>query len=134
MTVKQKTKTQPPIQIRESDAERITNIAIAAEDHSPQVAVLLLGELSRAQVMPDSKLADDIVAMQSSVTFIDEANGIERSLQLVYPPDADIASGRISILSLVGAGLLGLRAGQAILWPDRSGKQRQLRIVNVVHG
>lgn len=125
--------TQPPILVRESDAERVTNLAIAAEDHSPQVALLLLGELNRAKVVPDAGLSAEIVAMQSTVTFIDEASGVERRLQLVYPHEADIAAGRISILSLVGAGLLGLRSGQSIMWPDRSGKQRPLRIIEVTH-
>ena len=134
MTCTHAANTQPSIQIRESDAERVTNLAIAAEDHSPQVAVLLLGELNRAAVVPDADLPHDTVAMQSTVKFKDEASGIERTLKLVYPHDADIEAGRISILSLVGAGLLGLRTGQSILWPDRAGKQRPLRIIDVIHG
>jgi hypothetical protein len=44
--------------------------------------------------------------MQSTVKFVDEASGVERTLQLVYPQAADIEAERISILSLVGAGLL----------------------------
>ncbi|MCB2084109.1 GreA/GreB family elongation factor [Accumulibacter sp.] len=80
-----------------------------------------------------SRLPGDVVAMQSTVKFVDEASGVERTLQLVYPQAADIEAERISILSLVGAGLLGLRTGQSIMWPDRAGKQRLLRIVDVVH-
>ena len=65
--------------------------------------------------------------------FARQCAGVERTLQLVYPQAADIEAERISILSLVGAGLLGLRTGQSIMWPDRAGKQRLLRIVDVVH-
>ena len=54
------------------------------------------------------------------------------ALKLVYPHDADIEAGRISIMSLVGAGLIGLRAGQSISWPDRSGHERSLRIIEVM--
>jgi regulator of nucleoside diphosphate kinase len=31
----------------------------------------------------------------------------------------------------VGAGLLGLTQGQSILWPDREGRRRTLRVVGV---
>ena len=122
---------RPAIQIRETDAERISNLAIEAEDRLPQVAELLLAEINRATIVEDSRLPQNVVALQSTVKFLDEASGIERTLQLVYPQHADIAAGRISILSLVGAGLLGLKPGQSISWPDRAGKQRALRIMEV---
>lgn len=134
MTSNRKSQARPPIQIRETDAERISNLAIEAEDRLPQVAELLHAEINRAKVVQDSRLPGDVVAMQSTVRFVDEASGVERTLQLVYPQDADIKAGRISILSLVGAGLLGLRPGQSISWPDRAGKQRTLRIIDVAQG
>lgn len=131
MTTHRKARARPPIQIRETDAERIGNLAIEAEERLPQVAELLLAEINRAKVVQDSRLPGDVVAMQSIVKFVDEASDAERTLQLVYPQAADIEAGRISILSLVGAGLLGLRPGQSIAWPDRAGKQRPLRIMEV---
>ena len=133
MTNEPSANDQPPIQIRESDADRVTNLAIAAEGRLPQVAALLLSELDRATVVPDAELPHEIVAMQSTVGFVDEASGVERLLKLVYPPEADIEAGRISILSLVGAGLIGLKQGQSIMWPDRAGNQRRLRIIDVMH-
>lgn len=132
MTSTSRAKAQPPITIRESDAERIANLALGAEDKSPQVAELLLAEINRAKIVPDAQLPRDIVAMQSVVKFVDEASGVERTLQLAYPQDTDIDAGRISILSLVGAGLLGLKPGQSIRWPDRAGRHRELRIIAVM--
>ena len=131
MTTHRKAQARPAIQIRETDAERISNLAIEAEDRLPQVAELLLAEINRATIVEDSRLPQNVVALQSTVKFLDEASGIERTLQLVYPQHADIAAGRILILSLVGAGLLGLKPGQSISWPDRAGKQRALRIMEV---
>ena len=131
MTTHRKAQARPAIQIRETDAERISNLAIEAEDRLPQVAELLLAEINRATIVEDSRLPQNVVALESTVKFLDEASGIERTLQLVYPQHADIAAGRISILSLVGAGLLGLKPGQSISWPDRAGKQRALRIMEV---
>ncbi|WP_296220348.1 GreA/GreB family elongation factor, partial [uncultured Sphingomonas sp.] len=54
-----------------------------------------------------------------------------RMVELVYPGDADIAQGRVSILTPIGAGLIGMRAGRSISWPDRDGRERLLRIVSV---
>jgi regulator of nucleoside diphosphate kinase len=50
-----------------------------------------------------------------------QASGADRTVELVYPRDADISAGRVSILTPVGAGVIGLRTGQSILWPDRDG-------------
>src|SRR3546814_17088771 len=66
--------------------------------------------------------------MNSHVTFVDEGSGSRREVKLVYPENADIANGRISILTPVGAGLIGLSEGQTITWPDRDGHDRRLRI------
>ena len=112
----------------DSEADRLTNLAISVEDRFPQVSELLLGEISRAVVQPVDRVGDDVVTMMSTVDFVDEENGAARSVQLVYPGEADIATGKISILTLMGAGLIGLRSGQSIDWPDRSGKVHKLRI------
>lgn len=58
-----------------------------------------------------------------------QASGADRTVELVYPRDADISAGRVSILTPVGAGVIGLRTGQSILWPDRDGRHRKLTIV-----
>ena len=71
--------------------------------------------------------------MNATVDFTDETGEKAHSYQLVYPREADISSGRISILTPVGAGLIGLREGQSILCPDRDGRERELKIVRVVH-
>jgi regulator of nucleoside diphosphate kinase len=132
MTTPRQTTARPPIQLCETDAERISNLAMDTEMRMPQVAELLLAEISRAKLVRDARLAPDVVSMMSTVRFIDDASGVERTLKVVYPHDADIEAGRISIMSLVGAGLIGLRAGQSISWPDRSGHERSLRIIEVM--
>ena len=131
MTTNNKSPARPPLQIRETDAEQLSNLALQIESRSPQVAEMLLSEISRARVVGDTRLSPDTVAMGSTVKFVDDKTGVERTLQLVYPHDADIEGGRVSITSLVGAGLIGLRAGQSISWPNRDGHERPLRIIEV---
>lgn len=122
---------RPPIIMARSDAERLTALAEDMEHASPQAANMLLDEIERARVAPDHKVPQDVVRMHSTVRFVDEAHGHERTVELVYPHEADIEAGRISVLTPIGAGLIGLRPDQAITWPDREGHERRLRVVEV---
>lgn len=124
-------KKQPAIHLIDEEADALTNLAIEVADRLPQVSELLLVEIGRAVIHSRKTIPEDIATMFATIEFIDEANGASRSVQLVYPKDADISAGRISILTPVGAGLIGLREGQSILWPDREGHERRLRVVKV---
>ncbi|MDP1616655.1 nucleoside diphosphate kinase regulator [Phenylobacterium sp.] len=122
---------RPTIIICETDAERVTDLALSARARTPGLADLLLEEVERAEVRPDGAMPDDVVGMGACVEFIDLSHGGSRTVTLVYPGEADISAGRVSILTPVGAGLLGLRPGQSIQWPDREGRERELRVVSV---
>jgi len=122
---------RPSIQLGAADAERLSALALRCETSAPEVAELLFGELERARIRPDAALPADVVRPGSRVEFIDEAHGERRTVTLVYPAEADIAAGRVSVLTPVGVGLLGLSPGQTILWPDREGARRTLRILAV---
>lgn len=129
-----KTKTsvaRPPIRLSESDAEKLSDLAAAVEGRLPEVAKMLFQEIDRAKIVPDAKVPEDVVKMHSTVEFLDESSGRGRTVQLVYPADADIQTGAISILTPIGAGLIGLREGQSIAWPNREGKEQILKIVKV---
>lgn len=122
---------RPPLHMIDSEADSLSTLAMAAEDRLPQVSELLLTEIGRARLHAAGRMPGDVVTMHATVRFIDAATDRESTYQLVWPGEADIAAGRISILTPVGAGLIGLREGQSILWPDRDGHERELRIVKV---
>ncbi|HEU4651406.1 MAG TPA: GreA/GreB family elongation factor, partial [Croceibacterium sp.] len=73
----------------------------------------------------------DVVTMRSRVRFLDETSGEEHAVELVYPSAADLELGRVSVLTPVGAALIGLRRGSAIDWPNRMGAFRRLTIIEV---
>ncbi|MBB5984678.1 nucleoside diphosphate kinase regulator [Sphingobium lignivorans] len=124
---------RPPVHMIETEADALTDLALAAAERLPQVSALLLEEVGRAEVHDAQDMPAGTVTMGATVDFTDEASGAQHCVQLVYPGEADIAAGRISILTPVGAGLIGLREGQSILWPDRGGAERTLRIDKVRH-
>ena len=97
-----------------------------------QDADRLIAELDRAEIYPAAALPNDVVTMNSRVEFIDDSNGTRRTVELVYPHEADIGENKVSVLSPVGVGLIGMAAGHTILWPDREGHERPLRIVRVL--
>ncbi|TCJ35133.1 nucleoside diphosphate kinase regulator [Parafrankia sp. BMG5.11] len=124
--------TRPPILVAEGEADALADLAVAVADRHPLVSRLLLEELDRAELRRPHEIPPDVVTMGATIEFMVEETREQRTVELVYPRDADIAQGRVSILTPVGAGLLGLRAGQSIAWPDRGGHPRTLTIVRVV--
>lgn len=123
---------RPPIILAETEAERLSALALQMEHRSPFAASLLLDEIERAELRPDAEVPADVVRMRSTVVFFDDSHGTTRTVQVVYPTEADVAAGRISVMAPVGAGLIGLAAGQNIRWPDRDGRERSLRILRVL--
>lgn len=122
---------KPMIHVIDSEADALYELAMSIEERSPDVAGKLCEELDRADVVAAEDLPPDVVTMDSEVEFVDERSGGRRKVQLVWPRDANMDENRLSVLTLVGAGLIGMRAGSAIDWPDRSGRERCLRIVDV---
>ena len=67
----------------------------------------------------------------STVRFVDEAHGQERTVTLVYPHEADIEAGKISVLTPIGAALIGLSTGQTIEFQTPAGGWRSLTVTKV---
>jgi regulator of nucleoside diphosphate kinase len=88
-------------------------------------------EISRAKIVENTKLPADVVAMDSIVTFTDLDSAEEKTIQLVYPQDADVTQLKISVLSPVGSALIGLKIGGTIAWPVPQGKVRRLQVIAV---
>ena len=88
-------------------------------------------ELERAIVISSEALPPDVVTMNSRVVYSDETAGVQRVVSIVYPREADIDAGKISILVPVGTALLGLRVGQSIDWELPSGEKHRYRVIDV---
>jgi regulator of nucleoside diphosphate kinase len=121
---------RPPIIISDVEKRRLNKLANSALHNKPEVADELLMELERAEICPDPALPYNVVRMNSFVRFVTD-KGTEHILQLVYPEDADIIRGRLSILSPIGTALIGLAPGQTMVWTDRKEQSRTLKIAEV---
>jgi regulator of nucleoside diphosphate kinase len=85
-------------------------------------------ELERAVVVPVDRLPWSVVTMDSRVRYLDETTGVRRVIQIVYPEQADLAKGKVSVLAPVGAALLGLSVGETAEWKFPDGRLRRLRV------
>lgn len=128
--IQQLAKQKATIVVTERDYQRLQGLANAARLRQPDVAEELVGELDRAGIVADTEIAPDVVRMGSTVEYRTEA-GATRTVTLVFPGEADIAEGKVSILTPIGTALLGLSPGQSIDWLARDGRSHRLTILSV---
>lgn len=122
----------PPIVICAADYARLTELAASVDARLAHVGEYLERELLRAEVVDDDAFDARVVRVGSRVTYREGA-GPARTVQLVWPSAADVDRSRISVLSAVGAALVGMAAGMSIDWPSPVGGTRQLTVV-AIHG
>ena len=97
-----------------ADRERLERLANAGMHRYPHTADYLAHEIERARIVESENASEDFVTMGSSVEFRDDVTGQVRCVVLVYPDKADVSAGRISVLTPVGAALIGLSKNQSI--------------------
>ena len=120
----------PRIIISKAEEKRLTAIATAALRHVPEASAALLSELERAEVLPEKAMPANVVRIGSIIAFeIDDGRRLK--VELVLPENADINAGRISVLTPVGAALIGLSPGQSMEWSGNDGKERLLTVLAV---
>jgi regulator of nucleoside diphosphate kinase len=119
--------TKPPLMLSAEDFERLSALADAA----PDLAAELAEEISRARVLPKGEQAQGAVGMDSLVKFRDDTTGVVREVTLVYPHEANIDLGKISVMTPIGTALIGVPAGHSITWETRGGETRQLTVLAV---
>lgn len=128
----EKDAVRPPIHISDSDHDVIVRLALQVEHRDPALAIQLFEELDRAHLHEVDALPPDAVRLGSLVDFVDDRSGRRQLVEIVLPGEANIADGKISILTPIGVALLGLRAASEIDWPDINGQSRRLRVVSVI--
>lgn len=121
---------KPKIVIARTEHARLVSFAENMAAQNPDAADELLSELDRARVVNDDKVPHDVVRMGSTVRFQTDKSA-SRTVTLVYPGEADISVGKISVLTPIGTALLGLSTGQSIDWNTRGGRQQELHILGL---
>ena len=121
----------PSIIVSSRDLARLEALLDSPVLSRHPAALALMDELNRAEVLPPERIPAGVVTMHSRVECEDIANGEDHVLTLVYPNEADVERGRVSVLAPVGSALLGLSVGQSIDWQAPGGRALKLRVKSV---
>lgn len=130
MSAQANRRRKPPITLCQTDHEKLSRLALSVAERNQAMFDALQSELERARVVPDARLSKDVVRMGSTLRYSTDS-GEARTVTLVFPAEADISAGRISILTPIGAALIGLSQGQSIDWEMRDGRVGRLTVETV---
>lgn len=125
-----KKRRKPSIVLSRSDYDALARLAESIFGKNPTVAEQLFVELNRARVVTDSQMRPDVVRMGSTLRYSTDS-GEDRTVTLVFPGEANIEDGKISVLTPIGAALIGLSCGQSIDWTGRDGRVHLLTVERI---
>jgi len=124
------------IWLTEQDYNRLKHVLseLTRQSRGMQSGVETLEDiLDLARVVRADKVPDNVVTMNSRVQFEDLRTGELDTVTIVYPTEADASDGRISVLSPVGAALIGLSETEEAELPLPHGQTRLIRILSVLY-
>jgi regulator of nucleoside diphosphate kinase len=122
-----------PIHITSQDKERLEDLLaeVAVSDPRKDGEVdALLEELHRALIVDPKEVPNDVITMNSRAELLDLENGETVTFTLVFPAEANIEEGKISVLAPIGAAMLGYRVEDEFEWnvPDGLRRMRVTRV------
>lgn len=121
----------PPITMMEDEAKRLNAPASSCAVFFSRMARFLAREMERASVVASNFDLRGVVRMGSQVRYCDDKTGEVRDVVLVYPHDADITLKHVSVLTPVGAALIGLSVDQSIEFQTPGHNNRSLTVLGV---
>ena len=116
--------------------DRLTQLirALRNPQFRDQQQLDLLDEvLQNASVIASEHVPIDVIRMNSRFRVLDLDNGRRARYTLVFPENADISNGRLSILAPLGAAVLGRRR-EEVVEAKVPGGTRRLKIEYALYG
>jgi regulator of nucleoside diphosphate kinase len=92
----------------------------------------LAADLSSADLVHSRDMAPDVVTMYSRVEMILSDSGLRQKVTVCYPFDAEPDLGFVSVLSPIGAALVGMRVGEVCRWRVPNGKERSAQVAAIL--
>ena len=124
------------IYITEVDLARLRKLIEAARDSGVDSNMPYMNkledELDRANIVDPKEIPMDAITMRSKVRLKDLESRKEMIYSPVFPNEADVDEGRISVLAPVGTAMIGYRVGDIIEWEVPSGLRR-LKVEEVLY-
>lgn len=109
----------PTVRLPARDWTRLMRLAFESDGEWHPFSSFLRNEVHRAIVLGDEECANDIVCLNSWVTYLVDWGPREKRL-LVHPEDYQSSSLHLSVLSPVGTALIGIRVGDRMPFVGRA--------------
>jgi regulator of nucleoside diphosphate kinase len=108
--------SQDRLMMTAADFDRLSHLLESPQYRASHAALLaaLKQELERSEVVPPAGVPRGVVTMHSQVRMRDLKTRETETYTLVYPDEANIDDGKLSVLAPLGVALLGTRAGQVV--------------------
>lgn len=122
-----------PIIMNAADHEELSCVIVAAgrlSDRARAEITSLRSELERAEIVAPDEVPPDVITMNSRAQLLDLDTNERMEFTLVFPAQADIQEGKISILAPLGTAMLGYRVGDEFEWAVPYG-YRRLRVTGI---
>lgn len=119
-----------PIVVTSMDMERLRDLIRRTRKsrdlprYEVEALDALEAELARAEVVAPGQVPADVVTMNTVVVASSAHSRRASEWMVVYPEDADLDEGRISVLEPLGSALLGYREGDEFEWDMPVGVRR----------
>ena len=126
---------QPSIFITTKDVEKLRDLireAYHTEYRGIDYLKKLAEEIEKASVVQPDQIPSDVITLSSTARLVDQQTDEEMTYTLVFPEDAEVTQGKISILAPIGTAMLGYRVGDTFEW-DTPGGKRTIRVKEILY-
>jgi regulator of nucleoside diphosphate kinase len=125
---------RPEITVTKWDLGNLERLlSIHAAHWSWRSVEFLVRELMRATIVDEGSIPADVVTMGSRLEYREEGRNSTQVATLSYPGEREFLDDAISVLTPVGAALLGLAAGQSICYAGPDGRPVTMTVIRVVY-
>ena len=123
------------IYITDNDMKRLKELIMVAREFGKENEKYLRDlecELGRGKVVKSQDVPNNVITMNSKIRLRNIDTQEEMIYQLVFPDNADVDQGKISILAPIGTALLGYKAGDIIEWKVPAGLMK-LKVEDILY-
>ena len=120
----------PDTSVERNEHARLERLALEAREGLHPVAGFLLSELRRAHIADDTLSSEPVVGLDRWVTFSTDLEQNQTRI-LVHPGEYFSSRHQLSVLSPIGAALLGLSAGDRMPFVSLEGAQHIVTVVGI---
>jgi len=121
---------RPPVYASAEDAAALASLAAGAGQTHPGGA-LLAEEVQRLTVGVPKDVS--YVKLGAWVAYRDLRTKRERHVRIVRPEEADPEENHVSVLSPLGAALIGLPCDAIFRWSGPDGRLRAVKVLRILH-